>query len=214
MYLIGGSIPEREGDRLYNTSLSFSPTGELLGKHRKLHLFDIDVPGKIRFQESEVLTGGDRVTMIDTEYGRLGVAICYDVRFPELAMLAARNDCCAMIYPGAFNLHTGPLHWQLLARARAVDNQIYVAMCSPARDMTATYHSYGHSLVADPNAIVLDELDEHEGLVVVDLGKLACVFSEWLTVSLDPEQMQAARAGIPVVTQRRFDVYTPVKMVE
>jgi hypothetical protein len=106
--LIGGSIPERKGTKLFNTSLTFSPTGNLLAVHRKVHLFDIDVPGKIKFQESEVLTGGQSLTDFDTDYGKLGVAICYDVRFPEMAMIAARKGAVAMIYPGAFNL-TYPL---------------------------------------------------------------------------------------------------------
>jgi omega-amidase len=75
-----------------------------LAIHRKVHLFDIDVPGKIKFQESEVLTGGESLTELDTEYGKVGVAICYDVRFPEMAMVAARKGAVAMIYPGAFNL--------------------------------------------------------------------------------------------------------------
>jgi omega-amidase len=106
--LIGGSIPEKKGSNLFNTSLTFSPTGKLLAVHRKVHLFDIDVPGKIKFQESEVLTGGASLTDFDTDYGKLGVAICYDVRFPEMAMVAARKGAAAMIYPGAFNL-TYPL---------------------------------------------------------------------------------------------------------
>lgn len=108
--LIGGSIPERKGDSLYNTSLSFDSTGALLGVHRKVHLFDIDVPGKIKFQESECLSPGESLTHLDTPFGRIGVAICYDIRFPEMAMIAARSGCCAMIYPSAFNLTTGPLH--------------------------------------------------------------------------------------------------------
>ena len=102
--MIGGSIPERKDSKLFNTSLTFSPSGGLLAIHRKVHLFDIDVPGKIRFQESEVLTAGQDLTELDTDYGRVGVAICYDVRFPEIAMVAARKGAVAMIYPGAFNL--------------------------------------------------------------------------------------------------------------
>ncbi|KAJ4302274.1 Omega-amidase nit3 [Collariella sp. IMI 366227] len=166
IYLIGGSIPElvTEGDEkktYYNTSLTFSPSGTLLGTHRKIHLFDISIPGKIHFRESDVLSPGNTLTILDLpEYGKLAVAICYDVRFPELATIAARKGCFALIYPGAFNLTTGPLHWCLLARARAVDNQCYVALCSPARDMSAGYHAYGHSLVVDPMAGVLVEAGE------------------------------------------------------
>ena len=117
IYLIGGSIPEADpanssaeagnGNTFYNTSLIFSPSGALLDSHRKVHLFDIDIPGKIKFKESEVLTAGDKVTIVDTEYGNLAIAICYDVRFPELAMIAARKGAFCLIYPGAFNLTTG-----------------------------------------------------------------------------------------------------------
>jgi omega-amidase len=103
-YLIGGSIPEKRDSKYFNTSLTFSPTGKLLAVHRKVHLFDIDVPGKIKFKESDVLTGGQSLTSVDTDYGKFGIAICYDVRFPEMAMIAARKGAVAMIYPGAFNL--------------------------------------------------------------------------------------------------------------
>jgi omega-amidase len=107
--LIGGSIPEKKGSQLFNTSLTFSPSGSLLSVHRKVHLFDIDVPGRIRFQESEVLTPGPKLTDFDTNYGKIGLAICYDVRFPEMAMVAARKGAIAMVYPGAFNLTFCPL---------------------------------------------------------------------------------------------------------
>jgi omega-amidase len=186
--LIGGSIPERKDTKLYNTSLTFSPNGKLLAVHRKVHLFDIDVPGKIRFQESEVLTGGQTLTEVETEYGKLGVAICYDVRFPEMAMIAARKGAVAMIYPGAFNLtyepflsnitnlSTGPLHWELLARARAVDNQIYVAMCSPARDMDTSYSAWGHSTIVDPNGEIIAKAGEGEEIIYANLSISATVW--------------------------------------
>ena len=202
VYLIGGSIPElvvSEQDKTYyNTSLTFSPSGELLATHRKVHLFDIDIPGKITFRESDVLSPGDSVTVVDLpEYGRIGIAICYDVRFPELAMIAARRGCFALVYPGAFNMTTGPLHWRLLAQSRAVDNQVYVAMCSPARDMGATYHAWGHSLVADPMAQVLVEAEEGETIVSVELNEA---------------RIEEARRGIPLRHQRRFDIYPDVSL--
>ncbi|GAM36750.1 hypothetical protein TCE0_018f06087 [Talaromyces pinophilus] len=194
-YLVGGSIPELEPEtkKYYNTSLVFSPTGALIGTHRKTHLFDIDIPGKITFKESEVLSPGNKVTILDLpEYGKIGLAICYDVRFPELAMVAARKGAFMLVYPGAFNTTTGPMHWSLLGRARAIDNQVYVAMCSPARDMSASYHAYGHTFIASPNAEVLGELEEKEDIVYADLTG---------------EAIDTARKGIPVYTQRRFDVY-------
>ncbi|KAG5297108.1 amidohydrolase [Histoplasma ohiense] len=197
-YIIGGSIPEfvPESNRYYNTSLVFSPTGALIATHRKTHLFDIDIPGKITFKESEVLTAGNKITVVDLpEYGKVGLAICYDMRFPESAMIAARKGAFLLVYPGAFNLTTGPLHWSLLGRARAMDNQVYVGLCSPARDMNATYHAWGHSLVANPRAEVLAEAGEGEEIVYADL---------------EPKVIEEIRKGIPIYEQRRFDVYPDV----
>lgn len=217
VYLVGGSIPElavgsaagedklsedehEEKQTYYNTSLVFDPEGKLLASHRKVHLFDIDIPGGIMFKESDVLSAGNKITMVDLpRYGRVAVAICYDVRFPELAMVAARRGAFALIYPGAFNLTTGPLHWRLQAQARAMDNQIYVAMCSPARDMGATYHAWGHSLVVDPMARVLVEAEEGETIV---------------SAELDGNLIETTRRNIPLSDQRRFDVYPDVSVGE
>lgn len=197
-YLIGGSIPEYgvETKKYYNTSLTFDPTGKLLATHRKVHLFDIDIPGKITFKESEVLSPGNKVTIVDLpEYGKIAIAICYDVRFPELAMIAARKGCFLLLYPGAFNLTTGALHWELQARARAMDNQIFTALCSPARDMSADYHAWGHSMIVDPMAKILAELGEDEEIAYAEL---------------DDNKIEETRKGIPIYTQRRFDVYPDV----
>ncbi|KAI9789919.1 MAG: hypothetical protein M1816_005688 [Peltula sp. TS41687] len=197
-YLIGGSIPEfsPHTKKYYNTCLTFGPTGALLATHRKLHLFDIDIPGKITFRESAVLSPGNKVSVVDLPgLGKVGVAICYDIRFPELAMVAARKGCFLLVYPGAFNLTTGRLHWELLARARAVDNQCYVALCSPARDMQAEYHAWGHSLVVDPNAEVRVEAGTGEDVVYAELSG---------------ERIEEVRRGIPLSGQRRFDVYPDV----
>ncbi|KAK3327761.1 putative nitrilase [Cercophora scortea] len=209
IYLVGGSIPEQAPSKTssssssseanktyYNTSLTFSPTGTLLASHRKVHLFDIDIPGKIKFKESDVLSPGNKVTIVTLpEYGKIAVAICYDIRFPELAMIAARRGCFALIYPGAFNTTTGPLHWRLQGQARAMDNQIFVALCSPARDLSAGYHAWGHSLVVDPMAQVLVEAEESETIVYAEI---------------DGERIEEARKGIPLRDQRRFDVYPDV----
>jgi omega-amidase len=198
IYLVGGSIPERDEKKkeLYNTSLTFSPSGGLIATHRKVHLFDIDIPGKIKFRESDVLSPGNKITIVDLpEYGKIAIAICYDIRFPELATIAARKGAFLLLYPGAFNLTTGALHWELLARARATDNQVYVGLCSPARDMKADYNAWGHSMVVDPNAEVLSQLGEEEGVVVEELKE---------------GKIEECRKGIPLYTQRRFDVYPDV----
>lgn len=200
-FLVGGSIPEyqktdSQGEKYYNTSLTFGPEGELLATHRKVHLFDIDIPGKISFHESEVLSPGNKVTIVELPgYGKVGIAICYDIRFPELAMIAARKGAFLLLYPGAFNLTTGAMHWSLLARARAVDNEVFVGMCSPARDMNADYNAWGHSMIVDPNAEIREELDEKEGIVYAELTG---------------ERLEEVRKGIPVYGQRRFDVYPDV----
>ncbi|CAG8581679.1 55_t:CDS:10 [Ambispora gerdemannii] len=200
VYLIGGSIPEHDEEtrKLYNTCTVFDPKGTIIAKHRKVHLFDVDIPGRIRFQESEILSSGGSLTQFDTEYGKIGIGICYDMRFPEMAMIASRKGCIMMIYPGAFNLTTGPLHWELLQRARAVDNQIFVATCSPARDYTATYHAYGHSTIVDPNGEILATTEDHENIVYANI---------------DLDKIKTIRQSIPVTMQRRFDLYPNVAAV-
>ncbi|KAJ3353719.1 hypothetical protein HDU83_006436 [Entophlyctis luteolus] len=196
VYLVGGSFPETgPSNKFYNTCTVWSPSGNRLAVHRKVHLFDIDIPGKQTFKESSVLSAGSEITTFETPFGKIGVGICYDIRFPELAMIAARRGCVAMIYPGAFNTTTGPLHWELLQRARAVDNQIYVAACSPARDTTASYIAWGHSTVVDPMGAVVVKLKEDEDIAYADL---------------DLELLQKTRENIPVTRQRRFDVYPDV----
>lgn len=195
VYLVGGSFPEyaASSQKYYNTSLIFGPDGGLLAKHRKVHLFDIDIPGKITFKESDVLSPGDEITIVDLPpYGKIAVGICYDVRFPEMATIAARRGAFLLLYPGAFNMTTGPLHWSLQARARAMDNQLYVGLCSPARDPTATYQAWGHSIVVDPNAEVVVEAEDKESIVYANL---------------DPHKIEQTRKAIPLNQQRRFDVY-------
>lgn len=119
VWLVGGSIPESGAQgEIFNTCLVSNPEGEIVGRHRKLHLFDIDIPGGIRFQESETLTAGDSLTLVETPWGKMGVGICYDMRFPEMAQACAADGAVLMIYPGAFNTTTGPLHWEILQKAR------------------------------------------------------------------------------------------------
>eukprot|EP01128_Nolandella_sp_AFSM9_P009016 TRINITY_DN5657_c0_g1_i1.p1 TRINITY_DN5657_c0_g1~~TRINITY_DN5657_c0_g1_i1.p1 ORF type:complete len:292 (-),score=68.60 TRINITY_DN5657_c0_g1_i1:87-926(-) len=193
VYLIGGSIPEVDGDKLYNTSVSFSPQGDLLGIHRKVHLFDIDIPGQMTFKESETLTAGESLTVLSTEYGSVGVGICYDIRFAEMAAIYGARGCFLLCFPAAFNMTTGPAHWKLLQRGRAIDNQVFVATASPARDMEATYNAYGHSMVVDPWGEVLVEADETAKIV-------------YATIDLDRQDQ--VRNQIPVLSQKRLSVYS------
>jgi omega-amidase len=203
--VIAGSIPERGADgRLYNTATVIDANGRLRAKHRKLHLFDVDVPGGIRFRESDSLTGGNRLTVLDgagdplatglAEPPNLGLLICYDIRFPELALLMQQQLGAAVIAcPAAFNTTTGPRHWHLLMRARAVDTQCFVLACSSARPQDGEgYPSYGHSLVVDPWGAVIAEAGSGEQV---------------LQAQLDLAQVALARRAIPTGQQRRHDLY-------
>lgn len=190
--LVGGSIPETSDGNLYNTCCIYAPDGKLLGKHRKVHLFDIDIPGKITFKESETLSQGKTGTVVDTPHGKIGIGICYDLRFPELAQIYAKKGANILIYPGAFNTTTGPLHWELLQRARATDNQLFVATCSPARNEEASYHAWGHSTVVNPNAEVI-ATTEHGATIVY--------------AELDLAEVQEKRKNMPLMQQKRLDLY-------
>lgn len=196
VYLIGGSYPEREiadgKEKLFNTSTAWSPEGEMIGLFRKMHLFDIDIPNKITFKESDALSPGSNFTVIETPFCKIGLGICYDIRFPDLAQIYARNHGCQLlVYPGAFNMTTGPVHWELLAKGRALDNQVYVASVSPARDESAGYVAWGHSTVVDPFGTVVASAAAAEEIVYADI---------------DLNHLEAIRSQIPVTFQRRNDV--------
>ena len=200
VHIIGGSIPERDphSNKYYNTATVFSPSGHRVARYRKMHLFDIDVPGKITFKESDILSGGDGFTTFEMDQCKVGLGVCYDVRFPELAQILTRRGCDLLVYPGAFNMTTGPLHWELLIRARALDNMVFVAMVSPARDEDGPYQAWGHSTVANPWGEVIAKIDAgHEAILYADLGL---------------QQVQQIRQQIPVPTQKRFDLYRPAEV--
>ncbi|KAJ2949571.1 hypothetical protein O0L34_g15489 [Tuta absoluta] len=193
--VVGGTFPERSNGKLYNTCTVWGPKGEMLAKHRKMHLFDIDIPGKITFKESEVLSPGDQVTTFMFNGIMIGIGICYDLRFPELAHVMAKEGCSVLIYPSAFNMTTGPKHWELLSRARANDQQLYTAVVSPARDQTGDYVAWGHTLLVDPWAQVVEQLDEKPGMIVQNI---------------DLSVVEEVRNSIPIRSQRRTDIYDVV----
>ena len=192
VWLVGGSIPEQEGHRLYNTAFVFDPKGQEIARHRKVHLFDIAVEGGQVFRESDTFTPGDRVTIFDAEGMRFGLCICFDFRFPELARAMTLQGAQVLLVPGAFNMTTGPAHWELLFRQRAVDNQVYTVGIAPARDPEASYVSYGNSMVCDP-----------WGQVLIRAGEGA----ETLYRDLDPARVQAIRQQLPLLRARRPAVY-------
>ena len=192
IYLIGGSVSELDDGKVYNTSYSFDRQGNIIGKHRKVHLFDIDVKGGIRFMESDTLTAGDKTTVIETEYGKIGVAICYDVRFPELSRNMALAGAKLIVLPAAFNMTTGPAHWDLTMRARALDNQVYFAACSPARDVDGVYVAYGNSCIASPWGEFVAHAEEQETIIYGDI---------------DFDYVDAIRQQLPLLKHRKKDLY-------
>ena len=192
IYLIGGSISELDEDKVYNTAFCFDREGRIIGRHRKTHLFDIDVEGGIRFMESDTLTAGDSATVIDTEYGKIGIAICYDVRFPELFRRMTLDGARMVILPAAFNMTTGPAHWDITMRARALDNQIFFAANSPARDEDGIYVAYGNSCVVSPWGDFIVHADEKECILYAD-------------IDLDYED--SIRNQLPLLKHRRPELY-------
>ncbi len=192
MGVVGGSLPERdETGRIYNTSPVFDPTGRMIARHRKLHLFDVDLPG-MRFFESTTLSAGDRLTVFDLLSWRIGLGVCYDVRFPEPWRLMALKGAELMVLPGAFNPVTGPAHWDLVLKSRAIENTVYVAGVSPAPTPGAVYQAWGHSKLIDPLGEIVASLDREEGMV---LGRI------------DKTRIEDVRKRLPVLAQRRTDLY-------
>jgi len=200
IYLIGGSFPEKEGQKLYNTCYCINKQGEVSAKYRKVHLFDIDIPGKMTMKESDTLTAGNTLTIFDTEYCKFGIGICYDMRFPELSQTLKSNGVEFLMFPSAFNTTTGPLHWELLQRSRALDNNCFVATCSPARNLddTTGYQVYGYSTVVDPFGKVISNLGYEEGILQT-------------TVNLN--LIDEIGQQIPTFKQKRFDVYEGFKKI-
>jgi len=193
IYIVGGSIPEKDGGKIYNTSYIFDKTGKLIGKHRKMHLFDIDVEDGISFKESDTLGPGNRVTVFETEFCKVGVAICYDMRFPELMRLMALKDAEIIIVPAAFNMTTGPAHWDSLIKVRALDNQVYFVAASPSRDLDSSYIAYGHSLIVDPWGDTVSE---------------AGIEEEIIYGTIDLNRVKKIREQLPLLKHRRKDIYT------
>ena len=200
IYLIGGSMPEKDAEgNVYNTSYIFDREGKQIGKHRKVHLFDIDVKGGQTFKESDTLTAGDSDTVFDTEFGKMGVMLCFDIRFPELSRMMVNDGARIVFVPAAFNMTTGPAHWELSFRTRALDNQIYMVGCAPARDVSAGYISWGHSIVTDPWGRVTGMLDENEGILLAEL---------------DMDYEEQVREELPLLKSRRKDMYKLEKLCE
>lgn len=197
VWIVGGSIPEQDGDRLYNTSFVFDREGRQAARCRKMHLFDIYMKNGQYFKESDTFTAGDEVCTFDTEFGKMGLCICFDLRFPELSRLIALDGAQVLFCPASFNMTTGPVHWELLFRGRAVENQIFTCGCAPARDEHGSYISYGNSIISSPWGDVLGRADAEETIILADL---------------DLASIESTRAQLPLMSARRTDIYSIKKV--
>ena len=192
LLLIGGSVPEVDGELLYNTSFVFNAEGQQLARHRKIHLFDVDLPG-MHFHESHTFTPGSDITVFDSEFGRVGVAICFDVRFPELFRAMARRGAELICLPAQFNMTTGPAHWEATMRMRAVDNELFFVAASAARFEGFSYECWGHSLILDPYGTALAAADEKEQLLLAEINRA---------------RIAEVRAQLPTFLHLREDIYS------
>lgn len=192
--LLVGSVAEAYDDkRTYNTSLLFGPDGELRAHYRKMHLFDVDLAsaGGVSFRESDRTVPGDEVVVADTPVGKLGMSICYDLRFGELYREMVSRGAQLLAVPSAFTLMTGKDHWHALLRARAIENQAWViapGQCGEHGDK-GLRHSYGHSLIVDPWGRVAAECGDAPGICLAEM---------------DLEQLAAVRQRMPLASHRRL----------
>lgn len=190
--LLAGSVLETgapEG-RFFNTSVLFGPSGERLGVYRKMHLFDVEVGDGATYHESAAVAPGTEVVVAPTELGRLGLSVCYDLRFPELYRRMVRAGATLLSVPAAFTLMTGKDHWEVLLRARAIENQAYVLAPAQGGRHSATRVTYGHAMVVDPWGLVTARASEGEGLAVAPV---------------DPELQARIRRNLPCLEHRRLD---------
>ncbi|MDQ2983848.1 MAG: carbon-nitrogen hydrolase family protein [Actinomycetota bacterium] len=191
--LVGGSITERrEGrEKLSNTSVVFGPDGELAGLYRKIHLFDVEVGGLV-YRESDAEEAGDEPVVVESEGWSIGLTVCYDVRFPELYRILALQGAVLVTVPAHFTLVTGKDHWHVLLRARAIENQLYVAAAAQFGSPLPGRPSYGRSLIADPWGIVLAQAPDEETVI---------------TAELDLRRLREIRAKLPSLANRQPDAY-------
>jgi deaminated glutathione amidase len=194
LWLVAGSVVERveEDEKLRNTSVLFDPDGVVRAVYRKIHMFDVEVGGVV-YRESDVETPGDEIVVADAGDLKLGLAVCYDLRFPELFRIMAVEGAQAFTLPSAFTVPTGRAHWEILIRARAIENQAFVVAAGQVGRHPPDHESYGHSMIVDPwGAVLAAAEDEQEQVVVADL---------------DLEAQAAVRAKLPSLANRRPGAY-------
>lgn len=195
IWLLGGSFPEviAGSHRVYNTSTLFAPDGREVARYRKIHLFDVDLgpDGEDVYRESASFAPGEEVVVADTEFGKVGLSVCYDLRFPELYRAQAASGASFLTVPSAFMPETGKDHWETLLRARAIENQAFVLAPAQCGAHSADRSSYGRSMIVDPWGIVLAQGGDRPGVIDAecDLGAL-----------------QRVRRAIPSLSHRKLGI--------
>ena len=193
LHVHGGSIAERAGDKLYNTTLVFNPAGREIARYRKIHLFDIVTPDGTGYRESAVFGSGDEVVTCEINGVKVGCAICYDVRFPELFLALRRAGAELIFLPSAFTVQTGKDHWEPLIRARAIETQCWIAAPATfgqhAAGNGSPLYTYGHSLVCDPWGHVVAKVSDGTG---------------WATARIDTALTARVRRDMPVLEHRKL----------
>jgi predicted amidohydrolase len=186
-----GGFWERGDDpkKVRNACVHLRADGEIAAVYRKIHLFDVDLPDGTRLMESETVEPGDTPVVTDAPFGRLGLSVCYDLRFPELYRALVDDGAIALTVPAAFTLTTGKDHWHVLLRARAIESQCYVLAAAQTGHHYGRRRSYGHALICDPWGTVLAECGEGEGVAVA---------------KIDPEVVARVRRGLPSLAHRRL----------
>lgn len=200
IHLVAGSVPERvEGEaKLFNTSVVFGPDGASLASYRKIHMFDVDVDD-ISYRESDAEAPGDEAVVADAAGIPIGLTICYDLRFPELYRTLALRDARVITVPAAFTERTGRDHWEVLLRARAIENQLFVVAAGQIGEAPPHYRSYGRSMIVDPWGVVLAQAPDAECFVAAEL---------------DFEAQDRTRDSLPSLRNRRPSAYRlPQEMV-
>ena len=188
--LVAGSICERDVEvgKVFNTCLLIDSSGQLQARYRKMHLFDIDLPGQVSYQESSWLSPGDDVVAVPTERGCFGLSICYDLRFPELYRRLIEAGAELLMVPAAFTLATGKDHWQVLLRSRAIENQVFVVAPNQFGQPTPQFTAYGRSTIIDPWGTPLAVAPDGEAMILAQI---------------DPDQQQEIRRHLPALAHRR-----------
>jgi predicted amidohydrolase len=191
--LLCGSFAEKTADpaKVYNTSVVVGPSGHTLAIYRKIHLFDVELNDGATYRESEVVLPGRDTVTAETPLGRLGLSVCYDLRFPELYRRLSSAGAVALAVPAAFTLMTGKDHWEVLLRARAIENQCYVIAAAQHGSHPGNRLTYGHSMIVDPWGTVLCCCPDGPGVAVAEI---------------DPTALARIRSSLPALKHRRLDV--------